>query len=62
MNNLLIRIAMTESGTRQWEAAQILGVHESTFSRMLREELPELEQQQIADLIRKNKKEEHEDE
>lgn len=51
MNNLRIRIAMTEKNVRQWELARLMGVSESVLSRRLREELPEEEQDRIVKLI-----------
>ena len=54
MKNLKIKIAMTEHGIRQWELARLMGIHEGTLSRMLRNELPESEQEQICKLIRQH--------
>lgn len=52
MNNMIIRLAMLETGLKQWQAAERAGMSEMTFSRRLRSELPEEEQQRIAKLIR----------
>lgn len=41
--NEQIRKAITESGFRQWEVAEFLGINESSFSRKLRHELPKEE-------------------
>jgi len=51
MNNKKIRIAMMESGIRQWELAKLLGISESTLTRKLREELPDEEQDKIVEII-----------
>ena len=51
MNNSKVRIKMLESGFKQWEVADLLGVSESVFSRKLRNELPEEEQDKIVNLI-----------
>lgn len=53
VTNLKIRVAMTEHQFTQWKLARLLGVSESTIYRMIREELPEEEQDRIVDLIRK---------
>ena len=53
MNNLKIRIKMIESGLKQYEVARLLGVSESVFSRKLRDELPEAEQNKIVEIIEK---------
>lgn len=49
--NMSIRIAMIKYGLTQWDVAKILGVSESTFYRMIRDELPEEEQKRIVKLI-----------
>ena len=51
MNNLKIRIKMTEKGMKYYELDKILGVSEPTRCRMLRNELPEEEQDRICKLI-----------
>lgn len=43
---------MMEAGIRQWEVAKLMRVSESTLCRMLREELPEKEQDDIVALIK----------
>lgn len=50
--NKRIRIAMAESGIKQWELARLLGMSESVLSRRLRDELPEDEQDRIVELIK----------
>lgn len=49
--NISIRVAMMTHGLTQWDVAKILGVSESTFYRMMRDELPEDEQERIVKLI-----------
>lgn len=51
MNNIRIRIAMMEHNLKQWQLAKLLSVSESTVNRLLREELPEEEQEKIVGLI-----------
>lgn len=51
MTNLKIRKAMAEHSLTQWKLARLLGVSESTVYRMIREELPEEEQDRIVALI-----------
>ena len=51
MNNSKVRIKMLESGVKQWEVANMLGISESVFSRKLRNELSEEEQDKIVNLI-----------
>lgn len=56
MKNLKIKMAMTEADLRQWELARLMGIHEGTLCRMLREELPGAEQEQIVELIHQHTK------
>ena len=51
MNNLKIRIKLTETGIKYYELDRILGVSEPTRCRMMRNELPEAEQDRICRLI-----------
>lgn len=51
MNNLKIRIKLTEKGLKYYQLDKILGISEPTRCRMLREELPEVEQDRICKLI-----------
>jgi len=51
MNNLRIRQAAARARVRFWEIAKALGLTDSTFSRKLRSELPESEQQLILGII-----------
>ena len=51
MNNLKIRIKLTEKGMKYYELDKLLGISEPTRCRMLRNELPEDEQDRICKLI-----------
>lgn len=52
MNNLRIRLKLTEKNVRYWELGQnILGISEATLCRRLRSELPDDEQNRIIRLI-----------
>lgn len=50
--NQEIRAAISSAGLKQWEAAELLGICEGTFSRWLRRELPEKKKKMILDRIR----------
>ena len=52
MKNACIKIAMVECDLRQWQVARLMGIHEGTLSRKMREEMPLQEQEKIVDLIR----------
>lgn len=51
MKNQEIRQAALRKGVRMWQIAEALGVHENTFSRRLRSELPQDEQERILSII-----------
>lgn len=51
MENLKIRAKLKEKKVCQWEVAEKLGVAEMTFTRKMRRELPEEEQQKIFSII-----------
>lgn len=51
MNNIEIRKAIKESGFKHWQIADIIGVADTTFCRMLRRELPEDRKQEILTAI-----------
>ena len=51
MNNLKIRIKLIEKGIKYHELDKILGISEPTRCRMLRNELPDDEQDRICQLI-----------
>lgn len=47
-----IRIEIAVAGLKQWQVAKALGIAEATFSRKLREELPEEEKVKILAAIK----------
>lgn len=49
--NLKVRLAIMEHSLTQWEVAKILGVSETTFYRLMRDELPEEKQDDIINAI-----------
>ena len=51
MNNSKIRDKLNEKGMRYYQMDQLLGISEATRVRMLRNELPEAEQDRICRLI-----------
>lgn len=51
MSNSRIRTAAKVRGVRLWQVAEAYGVTGSTFSRMLRHELPEDKQAKILTII-----------
>lgn len=51
--NEKVRKAIREAGLKQWQAAHLLKIHESEFSRKLRYELPEAEQNKIIEVVQK---------
>ncbi|MGN0467989.1 MAG: hypothetical protein ACI4GY_04620 [Acutalibacteraceae bacterium] len=51
MSNMEIRIKATQKGVKMWQLADELGIHEGTFSKKLRHELPEEEKTKILALI-----------
>ena len=55
MINLLIRQAASQARVKLWEIAHDLGITDATFSRRLRKELPEEEQQRILKIIQRIK-------
>ena len=52
MNNMKVRMAMLETGTKQWQLAKLLGKSESVLSRELREELPKADQDEMVRLMK----------
>ena len=50
--NEKIRRAMGAAGLKQYQVAEALGMLEGNFSRKLRKELPEEEQEKILDVIK----------
>lgn len=55
-NNKDIRIAIKKARIKQWQVAEIYGLSEGNFSRMLRKELPLKKKEQIFAAIEKAKK------
>lgn len=51
MNNLRIRQAIAQGRIKYWEIAEALGISDSAFSRKLRKELPDEEQERILAII-----------
>lgn len=51
MKNRRIREAAKAQGVMLWEIAERLGVTDSTFSRKLRRELPDGEQERLISII-----------
>ena len=51
MRNQEIEIALMKAGLRKYQLAKIMGISESTFGRMMREELPAEKQEEIVRLI-----------
>ncbi len=58
MNNLQIRLKLTEKGKPYYWLAAIMGISDNTLFRRLRDELPAEEQARIIKLIEENAKEE----
>ena len=52
MTNKIIREELEKMHLFNYQAARRLNVSESTWTRMMREDLPEIEQHRIIDLIR----------
>lgn len=52
-NNMLIRQTLRLYGTPLWKLGRILGISESSVTRLMRDELPEEEQVRIISLIEK---------
>ena len=53
-NNLIIRKALRRYKLKQWQAAKIIGIGESTFTRRMREEMPAETQMLIVEKIREH--------
>lgn len=51
-SNQRVREAANESGVKLWQVADALGITDSTFSRKLRHELTQAEQERILRIIR----------
>ena len=53
MANRIIREAAQKNGVLLWQIAYAVGVNDSTFSRRLRKELPQEEQEKLLSIIAK---------
>ena len=53
MCNQDIRQSATESSVRLWRIADALGITDSSFSRKIRKELPQVEKEKISSIIQK---------
>ena len=51
MENQRIRTEAAAHGVKLWQIAEVYGLNDSNFSRKLRRELPEDEQQRIIGII-----------
>ena len=49
--NMEIRNAAKKDGIRLWEVAAVCGINDGNFSRKLRQELPQEEQEKILAII-----------
>ena len=52
MKNKRIREAAKSAGVKLWQIADAIGINDGNFSRKLRHELPEDEQQRIMEIIK----------
>ena len=52
MANNDIKTFAKENGVKQWQIADMLNMHDSNFSKMLRHELPEDEKEKIRSVIK----------
>jgi predicted XRE-type DNA-binding protein len=50
-----IRIAIKEAGLKQWQVADVYGLSEGNFSRLLRKELHPEKKEQVLGAIEKTK-------
>lgn len=57
MKNQRVREAATAAGVKLWRIAEAYGLSDGNFSRKLRRELPEKEQERILKIIEQLKKE-----
>lgn len=51
MANMKVKVAILNSGLKQWQVAELIGIRDDAFSRKLRYEMPEDEQNRIIDAI-----------
>ena len=62
MRNTVVRDALKRYGLRQWQLADLLGIHEQTLCTRLRHELPIPEQNRMVELIKEHAGGEHDKE
>lgn len=55
LQNKDIRFAIAEAGIKQWQVAEVYGLHEGNFSRLLRKELDITDKKRILMIIDKLK-------
>ncbi len=51
MNNVDIRTEISNAGLKLWQVADGLGISDTSFSRLLRHELPEVKKTEIRTII-----------
>lgn len=54
--NMILRLGIAELGLRNWKAAEIVGVSESYFSKIIRGEMPQAKQIEMLEKIREGVK------
>lgn len=55
IHNQDVRTAACNAGVCHWQIADAMGVHENTFSRMMRHELPEDKKKEVFNAIERIK-------
>lgn len=61
MRNIAIRKKIADMDLKQWEVAEVYGIHESNFSRLLRKELNKEQDRRVHMAIEKAKKKKKEE-
>lgn len=54
--NMILRLGMAELGLRNWQAAEIVGISESYFSKIIRGEMPQGKQLEMLERIKEGAK------
>ena len=54
--NMILRLGIAKLGLRNWQAAEIIGLSESYFSRIIRKEMPYKKQIEMFEKIREGAK------
>ena len=49
--NMILRLGIAELGLRNWQAAEIVGISESYFSKIIRVEMPQGKQLEMLERI-----------